>query len=73
MYNIPNQTKIILEIIENAGFEAYIVGGAVRDILIGRTPSDWDITTNAIPDDIEKIFGRIKGFCTNFGNFTRRS
>ncbi len=64
MYNIPNQTKTILEIIENAGFEAYIVGGAVRDILIGRTPSDWDITTNAIPDDIEKIFGRIKGYRT---------
>lgn len=64
MYNIPNQTKTILESIENAGFEAYIVGGAVRDILIGRTPSDWDITTNAIPDDIEKIFGRIKGYRT---------
>ena len=64
MYNIPNQTKTILEIIENAGFEAYIVGGAVRDILIGRTPSDWDITTNAIPDDIEKIFGQIKGYRT---------
>ena len=62
MYNIPNQTKTILEIIETAGFEAYIVGGAVRDILIGRMPSDWDITTNAIPDDIEKIFGRIKGY-----------
>ncbi|MBU6323640.1 HD domain-containing protein [Patescibacteria group bacterium] len=42
--------------LRSAGFEAYLVGGCVRDLLIGRTPKDWDITTNATPDDIQKIF-----------------
>lgn len=43
--------------IENAGFKAYFVGGCVRDELTGRTPHDYDISTNATPDEINKIFG----------------
>ena len=42
--------------IEASGFEAYAVGGCVRDSLMGRQPSDWDITTSALPEDIEKTF-----------------
>jgi len=53
---IPEYVKNILEKLEQAGFEAYIVGGCVRDLLMGRVPKDWDITTNARPDDILKIF-----------------
>lgn len=42
--------------LEKAGFEAYLVGGCVRDIMLGREPKDWDITTNATPDEIQAIF-----------------
>ena len=39
-----------------SGYEAYITGGAARDILLGQTPADNDIVTNARPDDIERLF-----------------
>lgn len=42
--------------LEKAGFEAWIVGGCVRDLLLGRTPKDWDVTTNATPEQIQGIF-----------------
>lgn len=48
----------ILSALESAGFEAYIVGGAVRDSLMGRTPSDFDIATNAKPCNVKEIFPR---------------
>lgn len=41
---------------QNAGHEAYAVGGCVRDLLIGRKPGDWDVTTNAMPEEIKRIF-----------------
>ncbi len=44
------------EKLEKAGFEAYLVGGCVRDLILGRTPKDWDITTDAIPEKIQEIF-----------------
>lgn len=56
--NIPDNAKTILDTIHNAGFEAYVVGGCVRDALLGRIPGDWDITTNALPDKIKKLFKR---------------
>ncbi|MEK7112215.1 MAG: hypothetical protein AAB875_02705, partial [Patescibacteria group bacterium] len=46
----------ILEKFEKAGYEIYIVGGAVRDVLTGRPVEDWDFTTNATPEEILKIF-----------------
>ncbi|MCC8097782.1 MAG: CCA tRNA nucleotidyltransferase [Eubacterium sp.] len=46
----------LLDKISEAGFEGYIVGGCVRDYLMGLTPHDYDITTNALPEDIKKIF-----------------
>lgn len=55
---IPKYPKIIIEELEKNGFEAYIVGGCVRDELMGVSPSDFDITTNAKPDDVKKIFKR---------------
>ena len=54
--NIPKEIRAALIILENAGFEAYLVGGCVRDIFLGRTPSDWDITTNATPEKIQELF-----------------
>lgn len=53
---IPNDVYKILEKIEEAGFEAYIVGGAVRDFYLGIEPHDWDITTNATPEQVKNIF-----------------
>jgi tRNA nucleotidyltransferase (CCA-adding enzyme) len=54
--NIPEFVVDTLGKINKAGFEAYIVGGCVRDLLMDRKPKDWDITTNARPEDILKIF-----------------
>jgi tRNA nucleotidyltransferase (CCA-adding enzyme) len=53
---IPQKVKEILEKFENEGFEIYIVGGAVRDILMGKTVYDWDFTTNANPEKILTFF-----------------
>ncbi|MEW5907900.1 MAG: CCA tRNA nucleotidyltransferase [Patescibacteria group bacterium] len=57
-YNIP---KIIIEIIEKLkknGFEAYLVGGCVRDLVLHVKPKDWDITTNAQPEEIQRFFSK---------------
>ncbi len=53
---IPQEIKNILKQLIDAGYEAYIVGGCVRDLLLAKTPKDWDITTNAKPEEIQKIF-----------------
>ncbi|MEW9124738.1 MAG: CCA tRNA nucleotidyltransferase, partial [Thermotaleaceae bacterium] len=53
---IPRKVEWILKIINDFGYEAFIVGGCVRDFLLGRIPKDWDITTNARPEIIVKIF-----------------
>ena len=59
-YNIvmPQEVKDIIKQIEAAGFEAFAVGGCVRDCILGRTPQDWDITTSALPSQIKEIFAR---------------
>ena len=46
----------VLEVLVNAGYEAYIAGGAVRDAIMGKIPHDYDIATNARPEDVEKLF-----------------
>ncbi len=53
---IPKEIQSITEKIEKRGFEAYIVGGCVRDFLLDKNPKDWDITTNAKPEEVQKIF-----------------
>ncbi len=53
---IPQEILEIAKNLKDAGFEMYLVGGCVRDILMGREPKDWDITTNAKPGEIQKIF-----------------
>ncbi len=54
--DIPLYVKYILDKLEANGYEAYIVGGCVRDILIGKEPSDFDVATNALTEEIEEIF-----------------
>ncbi|MEN9390338.1 MAG: hypothetical protein RLZZ283_438 [Candidatus Parcubacteria bacterium] len=53
---IPAEVLVVAETLERAGYEAYLIGGCVRDILIGRTPKDWDVTTNAHPEQIQAVF-----------------
>src|SRR3989344_7346173 len=53
---IPKEVEKVINTLEKAGFEAYVVGGCVRDILLGVKPKDWDITTNAKTQDIQKLF-----------------
>lgn len=55
---LPEDVRKIIDIIENAGFEAYAVGGCIRDSLLGRTPDDWDITTSAKPEQVKALFRR---------------
>ncbi|MBI3306046.1 HD domain-containing protein [Candidatus Nomurabacteria bacterium] len=53
---IPKEVSYVTDTLEKAGFEAYLVGGCVRDLLMARNPKDWDVTTNAKPEEIIKLF-----------------
>ncbi|MFZ2521988.1 MAG: CCA tRNA nucleotidyltransferase [Minisyncoccia bacterium] len=55
-FKIPKEVRDVTENLEKAGFEAFLVGGCVRDLVLGRGPKDWDITTNARPEEIVAIF-----------------
>jgi len=66
---LPTEVNRILGTLQEAGFEAFAVGGCVRDLLLERKPKDWDVTTNARPEDIQKLFPR--NFYNNeFGTVT---
>ena len=56
--NLPEDVKYILNILRTAGYEAYAVGGCVRDCLLGKLPKDWDVTTSALPEDVKRLFPR---------------
>lgn len=53
---LPSDVAHIIHLLEEAGHEAYAVGGCVRDSLLGRKPNDWDITTNALPGRVKDLF-----------------
>src|SRR3989344_1695356 len=55
-FNIPKEIRAAVTILKGVGFEAYLVGGCVRDLLLGTEPKDWDITTNATPEKIQELF-----------------
>ena len=56
MLYIPQKAKIIFELLEKGGYECFLVGGCVRDMLMGKAPHDIDITTNATPDEVKAVF-----------------
>ncbi len=56
--HIPKKVNDIIEELMRHGYEAYAVGGCVRDMVLGREPEDWDITTSATPYEVKKIFRR---------------
>jgi len=55
---LPEKVKYILDTLLTAGFDAYAVGGCVRDSILGRVPDDWDITTSALPEQVKALFKR---------------
>lgn len=55
---VPEQAQLVLETLKRAGHEAYVVGGCVRDSILGRTPQDWDVTTSAKPEEVKALFRR---------------
>lgn len=68
---IPSFVSHVTETLQKQGFEAYLVGGCVRDLLIGREVKDWDITTNAKPEEIQSVFKDFKTvYENNFGTVT---
>ena len=56
IFKIPEEILSIAETLQKAGFEAYLVGGCTRDLFMKKMPRDWDITTNARPEEIQKLF-----------------
>ena len=54
--SLPNEVEYIIDTLESGGFEAYAVGGCVRDSLLGKTPQDWDVCTSALPEQTQKCF-----------------
>lgn len=67
--DIPKNVKSVVEKLEKKGFQVYLVGGCVRDLIRGVEPGDWDIATNANPEEIKKLFP--KSFMNNkFGTVT---
>ncbi|MFA6354114.1 MAG: HD domain-containing protein [Candidatus Paceibacterota bacterium] len=53
---VPEEVKLIAQALKKAKFQAYLVGGCVRDLLLDRVPKDWDVATNAKPDEVQKLF-----------------
>lgn len=56
--NMPENAGVIIHILQQHGYEAYIVGGCVRDAILGKEPEDWDITTSARPEEVKALFRR---------------
>lgn len=56
IFRLPSQVNTAIELLHDSGFEAYAVGGCVRDTVMGKEPHDFDITTSALPDEMKAVF-----------------
>lgn len=56
MFDLPDEIDLILDMLECAGYDAYLVGGAVRDMIMGKPAHDYDITTSSTPEETEEVF-----------------
>ena len=70
MRGLTRQTDEVLDMLHEAGYKAYIVGGCVRDMLMGKEPEDYDITTSARPEEIKKVFSGKKTIDTGIAHGT---
>jgi len=55
-FRVPKEIKRVTDALQDAGHQAYLVGGCVRDMLLESTPKDWDVATDATPEEIQKVF-----------------
>ena len=67
---LPHTIIEICRTLSEAGFQAFVVGGALRDALLGVTPHDWDITTDALPEEVEALFPETIPTGREFGTIT---
>ena len=67
---MPGKVNKIIGVLQEAGFEAYAVGGCIRDSLLGRTPNDWDITTSAKPMEVKALFSHTSDTGIQHGTVT---
>ncbi len=67
---IPDYVVNIAEFLQDNGYRAFLVGGSIRDILLGKTPQDFDVATDAYPEEIEKIFPKSIPTGAKFGTVT---
>ena len=56
MWKLPAGAQFVLRRLHEAGYQAYVVGGCVRDTLLGKAPKDWDVCTNALPQEMQQVF-----------------
>lgn len=70
MHTLPPQVLTAMELLEQAGYACHIVGGCVRDMLLGRTPSDYDLTTNALPEQMQQVFASCRTIETGIAHGT---
>ena len=56
MWKLPAGAEFVLRRLHEAGYQAYVVGGCVRDTLLGKAPKDWDVCTNALPNQMQRVF-----------------
>lgn len=68
--HIPEETKRVLNLLTSAGYEAYAVGGCVRDSLLGKAPHDWDICTSARPEQMKEVFSGFRVLDTGLAHGT---
>ena len=66
-FDIPTEVSRVTDALEASSFKAFLVGGCVRDLLIDRTPKDWDVATDATPEEIQGIFGDDSFYENDFG------
>lgn len=69
---LPPEVQQVLQALTQNNYEAYVVGGCLRDLLLGLEPKDWDVTTNALPEQIQKVFPKTL-YLNIFGTVTVRS
>jgi putative nucleotidyltransferase with HDIG domain len=67
---IPQFVRSVVDRLRTSGHQAYIVGGAIRDLCMHRAAADWDVATSAIPEEIQSIFREIKKFSLKQGTVT---
>ncbi len=67
MFTLPNDVTHIAQTLHKNGYKAYIVGGSVRDVLLGNEVYDWDIATDALPEQVSRLFDRVIPTGIDFG------